>query len=297
MLKHICTLSVPILFSSEDNMNSALSRSAETGFMQVFDIHAHIFAPESAARMTAGISAFYSEYALTPHGTGTLENCISQMSAAGITRFALHQVAMRPRMAEAINAFILNAFRRCPDQVVPFAAIHPEQKEPEAFVAAAKAAGFKGFKIHPDMQRFRLDGDNAMPMLRAIEASHLPVLVHCGDRRFDYDGPRRVAALHDRLPDLKAIYAHFGGWSQLEEAVNMLSGRGLLVDLSGTIETLGPSRAADIIRAYGTKNVIFGSDYPMYAPSMAMNCFLRLPLSQAEKADILWNNAERIIGL
>lgn len=263
----------------------------------VFDVHAHIFADELAQRMTGSISAFYSEFGLTAHGAGTLEDCVHQMSETGIARFALNQVAMRPRMAETINAFILAAYRRYPDRIVPFAAIHPEQKDPDAYVADVKAAGFKGFKIHPDMQRFQLDSDAAMPMLRAIEASGLPVLIHCGDPRFDFDGPQRVAALHDRLPGLKAINAHFGGWSQLDEAVRMLAGRELLVDLSGTLEELEPARAADIIRAYGTKNIIFGSDYPMYSPAAALDCFLRLPLTQQERADILWNNAARIIGL
>ena len=63
------------------------------------------------------------------------------------------------------------------------------------------------------------------------------------------------------------------------------------------LEELEPERAADIIRAYGTKNVIFGSDYPMYSPADALNCFMRLPLTDQERADILWNNAARVIGL
>ena len=88
-------------------------------------------------------------------------------------------------------------------------------------------------------------------MLRAIAAAGMPVLVHCGDRRFDFDGPRRVAGLHARLPGLRAIYAHLGGWTQLDEAARLLA----LAGLTGEQEHLpaalsgGMARRLALVRA------------------------------------------------
>lgn len=262
--------------------------------MKIFDIHAHIFPDAVAQQMTANIEAFYTPYVLKPHGDGTLADCIRQMDAAGTAKFAVNQVALRPHASAKINAFILAAHRSCPERIVPLASIHPEQKAVDDYVLQAKAAGFAGFKIHPDMQRFQLDGDAAMPMLRAIAAAGMPVLVHCGDRRFDFDGPRRVAGLHACLPELRAIYAHLGGWTQLDEAARLLADSGALFDLSGVLGELEPQRAAALIRAYGCKNVLYGSDYPMYAPAEELARFLRLPLTSQEREDILWNNAARL---
>ena len=138
---------------------------------RIFDVHAHVFSDDTAKRMTGSIATFYREFELYPHGTGALGDCLMQMDAAGISKFALNQVAMRPRLVEPINALILAARDRHPDRVVPFAAIHPEQRDLDEYALRAKAAGFRGFKIHPDLQRFRLDGDAALPMLRAIEAA------------------------------------------------------------------------------------------------------------------------------
>lgn len=263
--------------------------------MKIFDVHIHIYPDKIAQKASQSIGDFYGGERIA--GTGTLEDCISRLDAAGISGFAPHSVALFPRNIGAINRYILSVRDQYPDRAVPFAALHPDMENAAEAAADMAAQGFRGFKVHPDMQRFEVDSDRAMPMMEAVAATGLPLMIHCGDYRYDFDGPRRIRALKRKLPALNIICAHLGGWSEWEEAAELLPGMGLHFDLSSSLYRLEPSRAAEIIRRFGTENVLYGTDYPMWDPAQEVGRFLQLPLTEDERADILWNNACRLLKL
>lgn len=264
---------------------------------KVFDVHVHIYPENLAERAAAAIVDFYSEFEVEAHGAGSLADCIKKCDAAGTTMFAAHSVAVRPHSARRICDFIMDAHDRYPDKVVPFAAIHPDMEDPDGFAWEMKERGFRGFKIHPDMQRFALDGKDAEPMMRAIAKTGLPVLTHCGDARYDFDGPVRALSLREKIPELKMIAAHFGGWLQWNEAVSLLPGSGITVDLSSSLYKWPPERAIEVIRIFGAENILYGSDYPMWDPKEELCRFMNLPLTDEEKNLILWKNAADMFDL
>ena len=263
--------------------------------MKIFDVHIHIYPEKIALKASRSIGDFYGGTDI--HGTGTLEDCITRMDAAGIERFAAHSVALLPRNVEAINRFILSAQARYPERIVPFAAVHPDQENVTAAVESVARQGFRGFKIHPDMQRFEVDSPRALTMLEAIADSGLPILIHCGDFRYDYDTPQRILSLRKKLPRLKMICAHLGGWSQWNEAAEMLSDCGITVDLSSSLFQIEPDRAVEILRGFGVKNVLYGTDYPMWDPVEELRRFMKLRLTDDERRDIFWNNANQFFKL
>ena len=262
--------------------------------MKIFDIHVHIYPDKIAEKASRSIGEFYDGFPI--QGDGRLESCLKRMDAAGICRFAAHSVALTPHNVEKVNAFILQAYRQAPDRIVPFATIHPDLENIPEFVDTIVEQGFRGIKIHPDMQKFALDDPRVLPMMRAI-SGRLPLLIHCGDSRHDYDGPHRVLSLRDKLPDLQMICAHFGGWMEWDFAAETLPGHGLTVDLSSALFQWTSERAAQVIRSFGVENVLYGTDYPMWDPAEEVERFMRTPLSQAEREDICWNNAARILHL
>ena len=262
--------------------------------MKVFDIHVHIYPDAIAEKASASIGKFYD--GLPIHGDGSLADCIRRMDEGGVVCFAAHSVATTPHHVESINHFILSARERYPERIVPFAAIHPDMEDVQATVDNIVAQGFRGVKVHPDIQRFELDGDRAAGMMEAL-AGRLPLLVHAGDPRYDFDGPRRILRLHRRFPKLQLICAHLGGWSEWDEAMELLPGHGLMIDTSSSLYKLPPERAVEMIRRFGVENVFYGTDYPMWTPKDELGRFLRLPLTDREREDILWNNAARRFGI
>ena len=262
--------------------------------MKIFDVHVHIYPDKIAEKASASVGAFYD--GIPMHGSGTLEDCLRQQDEAGFTRFAAHSVALTPHNVGSINRFILSAQAQQPERIVPFAAIHPEMEDMEATVRDIVNQGFRGIKIHPDMQKFRVDDPAAAPMMEAIEG-RLPLLIHCGDYRYDYDGPQRILNLRRQHPKLQIICAHFGGWSEWNRAEELLPGNGLFIDTSSSLFKWPAERAAEAIHRFGVENVLFGTDYPMWNPKEELERFMQMRLTDAEREDILWNNAQRILQL
>lgn len=263
--------------------------------MNIFDVHVHIYPDKIAEKASESIGVFYG--GIRMHGSGTLQDCLRQMDEAEITRFAAHSVALTPHNVEKINQFILDAQAQAPERIVPFAAIHPELEDLPAAVDRMVAQGFRGIKIHPDMQKFAVDDPSVRPMMEAI-AGKLPLLIHCGDYRYDYDGPQRVLNLHRELPELQIIAAHFCGWGEWDTAAQLLPGHdNLIVDTSSSLYRWSAEEATRLIHKLGAENVLFGTDYPMWSPKEELERFMQLKLSDAEREDILWNNATRLFNL
>ena len=262
--------------------------------MRIFDIHVHIYPDKIAHKASESIGIFYD--GIPVDGNGTLSDCILRMNDGGVDRFVSHSVAISPHNVESINHFIMEARAQYPDRIVPFAAIHPDMEDMQAAVDGIVAQGFRGIKIHPDIQRFEVDGDRAAPMVEAI-AGRLPLLIHCGDHRYDFDGPRRILRLRERFPRQPIICAHLGGWSEWEEAEELLAGHDLMFDSSSTLYTYPAEAATRAIHRFGVENVFFGSDYPMWTPKGELERFMRMKLTDREREDILWNNAARLFQL
>lgn len=263
--------------------------------MKIYDVHVHIFPEKIAMKAAESIGDFYD--GIPMHGNGTVDAALAMLDAAGVTAFAAHSVAMTPHNVERINEFILSAQKRVPNRIVPFAAIHPRVDDVQATVDDIVSQGFKGIKIHPDMQRFAVDDPAVAPMMEAIAGSGLPLLIHSGDYRYDFDGPQRLLNLHRNFPKLKMICAHFGGWGEWDRAVELLPGNGLMIDCSSSLYQWPAERAVEAVRRFGVENVLFGSDYPMWDPAEEVERFMRLKLGDGEREDILWNNAARMFDL
>lgn len=263
--------------------------------MDIIDVHVHIFPDKIAAKAALAVSNFYD---LPRTYDGTLSNALHSMDEAGIGRFFAHSVATTPKQVNSINSFILESRDRYPDRIIPFAAMHPDVEDLAGTVDGIVKMGFRGIKIHPDIQRFRLDDENVLNMFAEIEGK-LPVLIHTGDYRYDNSGPVRMNHVLDLFPNLQVICAHLGGWGEWDRAAgSRLPGRpNVYTDVSSTLYAVAAEHATDIIRKFGVENVFFGSDYPLWSAKVELERFDRLLLTDDEKEMILHKNAERVFGL
>ncbi len=262
--------------------------------MTIIDTHAHIYPDKIALKATRSIGEFYDiQMALS----GTVDTLLQTGRAAGISRWLVHSVAISPERVTAINDFILAQVQQRPSELIGFAAMHPDHPDVAGELRRVKLAGLKGVKLHPDFQHFCLDDDSAIAMFRACAALNMPVLVHTGDTRYPYSQPERMAAALDKVPDLKAICAHLGGWSVWSEAWKVLSGRkNVWVDTSSSLYAISPEEAAQVIRHYGAERAFFGTDYPMWKPDEELKRFMRVPLRDSEREGILHGNFERFLA-
>jgi predicted TIM-barrel fold metal-dependent hydrolase len=56
-------------------------------------------------------------------------------------------------------------------------------------------------------------------------------------------------------------------------------------------------KAKELIMAYGTDKVLFGTDYPMWEPEIEFEKFMQIDLTEQEREDILYNNAAKLFNI
>ena len=260
----------------------------------IIDAHAHIYPDKIAVRASASIGEFYN----MPVGfDGTVEHLLELGDSAGVDMFLVQSVAVSPKNVFSINDFIANSVNENPDRFIGFASLHPEMENVADEVARAKSLGLRGVKLHPDIQKFNIDDKAAYKIYEACEGV-FPILIHTGDHRYLHSDPRRVPQVLRDFPKLKLICAHFGGWSQWNEAEKHLAGlEGVWVDTSSSMYAFSAGRAKELINAFGEDRVIFGSDYPMWAPGDEIKNIERLGLPERVKSKIYYKNLSDLLGL
>ena len=264
---------------------------------RIIDAHCHIYPDDIAPKAVAAVDRFYGGLPAVPLD-GTVAGLRRAGAEAGISRFVVCSVATSPHQVPGINAFIARTARESGGAFIGLGTLHPDSDDLRGDFEALAALGLKGVKLHPDIQGFYADDPRALEIYGMCSDAGLPVCLHAGDRRFDYSNPRRLAGILRVFPRLKLIAAHLGGWSVWDEAAQLLPVYpNLTVDTSSSFHWLAPARALEILRAYGSRRVMFGTDYPMWPPQPELGTLMRLELTDEEREDILWRTCAGLFGL
>lgn len=262
--------------------------------MQVIDCHCHVYPTKIAQRAVEAVGNFYSIEMDVRDGTtaGLLAAC----EGSPISRHIIHSVATRADQVPSINDFIASECAEHP-QFVGFMTLHQDMTddEVESEINRAEALGLRGIKLHPDTQRVNMDDPRLMRIYEIAEG-RLPMIIHCGDYRYDFSHPRRMKRILQAFPNLVVDAAHFGGWSVFDLAVEYLEDERCFMDVSSSIALLGMRRVSELVRIYGTERIMFGSDFPMWDPIVELNAFTSGSFSASELEDMLSNNARRFMG-
>ena len=262
---------------------------------KAINAHCHIYPVNIAARAVSGIKDFYK---LRMSLDGTTSGLIADGQKVGVVHYLVHSVATTPKQVRTINEFISSEVKAHPGLFTGFGTLHPESTDIEGDFNHLLELGLQGVKLHPDFQKFALDGERAFELGKVISKGGVPVLIHCGDHRYNYSNPLQTKKFLDSFPNLTVIGAHFGGWSVWKDAAATLAGSpNLYVDCSSSLSWLTPDEAAQIIRAYGADRVLWGTDYPMWESGSELELFHRIGLTTEEERLILYDNAAKLLGI
>ncbi len=262
-------------------------------FNNIINFHAHIYPENISERATQSVS---DGYGIKMDYNGTLEQLIEDGKKSGVTQFAVQSVAVTPKTVQSINNFIAKKCSKNPDILFGLGTLHPDMENPEEEIERCISLGLKGIKLHPDSQRFLMDSDKAMRLYEMLEG-RLPILMHCGDYRFQYSRPERLANVLDAFPKLTVVAAHFGGWSLWDLALEYLEDKNCYLDTSSSMMYLGQRRSKELIKAYGAERMLFGTDYPMWNSADDIEMLEKMELSQNEYESIFRKNALKVLNI
>ncbi len=261
----------------------------------IIDAHAHIYPSKIAEKATQSIGNFYDIKMEMPSGTS--ERLIEEGNAAGITRFVVHSVATKAAQVKSINDFILSETEKHAE-FIGFMTLHQDMTEEEMSdeIDRCVKGGIKGIKLHPDFQKFYIDGEDARKIYRAA-GEKLPILFHTGDDRFDYSRPFRLAAIAKEYKKMRFIGAHFGGYRRWNETEVYKGLDNVFFDTSSSLPFIGEETARTLIDKFGAEKFFFGTDFPMWDATEEMGRFDKIRLTDGEREKILYSNAAEFLKL
>ena len=259
----------------------------------LIDFHTHVFPERIASRAVEKLA--FEGGSLVPQTDGTLASLKAQMAADGVDISVVLSIATNPTQQANVNRFAVEMNRD--PAIVAFGSVHPDALDVLEELENIKAAGLKGVKLHPDIQRVAID-DERMHKIYECVRGRLPILMHTGDHRFDFSNPNRMLPILQKYSDLTVIGAHFGGWSVWDAAEKSLCGfDNFFVDCSSSLYAMTAERAKELIDAYGVNRVLFGTDYPMWDIDTEIERFMRIDLTEEEREKILSSNAASLFSI
>ena len=261
----------------------------------VIDTHCHIYPDKIALKAANGIGAFYD---IGMNFDGRLDTLKTVSSKAHVTHSVIFSVATTPRQVRSINNFIAENVKSGAGRFTGLGAMHPDSEDMEGDIEQILALGLKGVKLHPDVQGFPIDDERGRHICALCEKHHLPLLIHCGDYRYDYSNVNRLKPILEDFKDLQVIGAHFAGWSVWENAAEALHGfDNLVVDSSSTFHWVNRETAKKLIRLYSTDRILFGSDFPMWDPRDELAFWEGLQLQDEDYEKVYYKNAQKMFGI
>lgn len=261
---------------------------------KIIDAHCHIYPDKIAEKASNATGKFYD---IPMFLDGKISTLLEHGGNAGIEHFVVQSVATTPMQVSSINNFIRDCVAESCGKFTGLGTLHPDSQDMAKDVDEIISLGLKGVKLHPDIQGFEID-DSRMIKIYELCEGRLPILMHTGDNRYDYSNPNRLMPVLDNFKNLTVIGAHFGGWSIWEEATKKLyKYENFYVDCSSSLYALTPQKAKELIMAYGTDKVLFGTDYPMWEPALEIEKFMQIDLTKKERQDIFYNNTAKLFDI
>ncbi len=259
--------------------------------MEIIDFHAHIYPEKIAEKAVSSVGEFYN---IKMDGRGTAKTLIEENKE--VSAFVVHSVAVAPKTVVAINDFISSECEKH-SNFYGFGTMHADFENKIEETKRMVELGLKGVKIHPDTQMFNMDDKKMFELYDFLREEKIPLLIHCGDYRYDYSHPRRLKKILRLFPGLVAIGAHFGGWSMHDLALEYLKDENCYLDTSSSFFVMGMQRAKELIRIYGAERMVYGTDFPMWDGKTELERFMSMNLTDEENELILSRNAKKILNI
>lgn len=261
----------------------------------IVDAHVHIF-PDSVA--PKAVTSMEQHSGITLATDGTLSGLTRSMATAGIHYAVTLPVSMRLDQVAGINRHALALHT---PGLIPFGSLYPRMPDFRDEIRRLREGGIRGVKLHPDHQSFFVDDESLFPLYEALAESGLLLAVHAG-KNINLPAParctpERLAHVVKRVPGLKLMAAHLGGWKHWDGVERYLVGLPLWMDTSFALGYCPREQFLRIIRRHGVKWFLFGTDSPWVDQAQAVNAFRQTPLTPEEKQAILWDNAAALLNL
>lgn len=241
--------------------------------IEVWDVHGHVGCDIDARQLSAA-------------------QRVEQLDAVGLARSVVFPMN-DPRQGfsfEGPNDLIWIAYQAYPERLIPFFRLNPNFSSRLEYDRRV-AQGFRGIKLHPRSQSFRIAQEEAMVIYGWAEEDSLPVLVHTGSGVHQVvDDIKRVADAH---PMLRLILGH----SAAQELPRCCSTCHECDWILFETSTLEGDQLRELLGQVHPSKIAYGSDVPFQDPvedlALLLEVAQEVGLGRADLELILGGNLRR----
>ena len=260
----------------------------------IIDFHTHIFPDFLAERAIETLCSVSED--LYAHHNGTLNGLLASMNGAGIDKAVIASIATKPEQFEPILEWSKNINS---ERIIPFASVHPHDRNIKKHVKMIVDAGIKGVKMHPYYQDFILNDEKLFFLYDLFQKYGLIFLSHTG---FDiaYEprricDPERILRLHEKFPALKFVASHCGAWNDWDNVERFLLGKKIYMEISFASQMINHDKLLFILKRHPAEYLLFGTDSPWTDQNESVSCLKALPIPAELKEKIFFKNAENLL--
>ncbi len=277
----------------------------------IIDFHTHAYpdavAPHALANMRSlAHCRFYTD--------GTVANLTRSMAQANVDYSVVLPVVTNPTKANVINNISIQNNGK--NGLIYFGGIHPDTENYREELDRLVQFGIKGIKIHPQYQNTPVDDIRYLRILEHAAKLGLIVVVHAGvecaypDRHLS--NPKMIRNVLTQVEGLSMVAAHMGGVQRWDCVAENLLDTSVYLDAScvlGRIKTIqyqfltkkvrlmNEDDFIKLVKCFGAERILFGSDTPWVSQKESVSVLKTLPLTDAEKNNILYKNAQKLLNL
>lgn len=278
----------------------------------IIDFHTHIFSPrikQNRDKYAKSDPCFALLYSSPAARLATAEELIDSMDRDGIDISVVLNIGWgKNELCIETNDYILESVARYPHRLVGFGAVPPRLSQSAlAEIERCARGGMRGIgEMRLDRQLADLkDAVKIKPLIEKISEHNLIFLTHASEP-VGHQYPGKGAITPDRLYpiitgflDLTIVCAHWGGglpfYALMPEVKKAMSN--VFFDTAASPFLYRPQIYQQVVQLVGADKILFGSDYPLMAPSRLLKEIKSLDLPAETERLILSGNAQRLLGI
>lgn len=275
------------------------------------DFHVHVTPPDIIKnwQKIAEQELYFKLLSESPvNKFATADDVIAELERSGVDKAVVFGFAFKDMgLCRYVNDYVQAAVQEYPDKLIGFMSLMPTSPELEQEVARCTALGFKGVgEIFPYGQGFDTANPKEMSNLANICIEQdLPLIIHTNEPVGHYycgktnTTPVKASAFAGNFPEVKVIFAHWGGGLMFYELMPEIhrQNKNVYYDTAAS-PFLYNKKIYKIAREIGVLDkVLFGSDYPLIHMKNYLREITESGLSDEEQKLIKGENARQLLGI
>jgi len=238
----------------------------------------------------------------------TAEEVVMELENSNVDKAVIFGFGFKDMgLCRYVNDYVADAIKKFPDRLIGYMALVPTSSEVEKEIDRCINMGLTGVgEIFPYGQDFDItDLKEMSPLCNSCIERDLPVMVHTNEAvGHHYSGKTdttavKASAFAYNFPDLKIIFAHWGGGLLFYELMPEIreQNKNVYYDTAAS-PFLYDNRIYKVAKEIGILDkVLFGSDYPLIPMTRYIEDVAKSGLNQIDQALVNGENAKALLKL